>query len=276
MRRIAFILFALALFTAYGGAAFAATPANDDIANAVNVTRLPFTATVDITDATPAADDLHCGTLVDGNTVWYKITPSSDSRIGFHIDTSVQELSISIGTGSPGSLALWQCSFAPNDALDATGGTTYYIQIATCCGAVGGPVTITMQEIAHLSTDLSIDRRGRINDAGVIELSGKVRCNRQTPPGSGVTVQGTLKQGSADGWLVPVHFSNGCSKRWMPWSTTVQLLSVDGFACRQGGARGDGVRLRRVRHLRRAGHEGRRRAAAVAVRPLHPSHRHVI
>jgi hypothetical protein len=230
MRRIAFILFALVLFAVYGGVAFAAAPANDDIANAVNVTRLPFTETVDITDATPAPDDLNCGTLVDGNTAWYTITPSRDTRIGFHIDTSVQELSISIGTGSPGSLALWQCSFAPNDALDATGGTTYYIQVATCCGAAGGPVTISMQEVSHLSTDLSIDRLGRINDAGVIELSGKVRCNRQTPPGSGVTVQGTLTQGSADGWLVPVHFSNGCSKRWMAWSTTVQLLSVEGFA----------------------------------------------
>jgi hypothetical protein len=229
MRQTALIFVALALVTVYGGVALAAAPANDDIANAVNVTSLPFADTVDITDATPATDDLNCGTLVDGNTVWYKITPSSDARIGFHIDTSVQELSISIGTGSPGSLALWQCSFAPNDALDATGGTTYYIQVATCCGAAGGPVTITMQEVTHLSTDIRIDHRGQIDDAGVVNLSGKVRCNRQTPRGSGVTVQGTLQQGDADGWLVPVHFSNGCSERWMSWSTTVQLLSVDGF-----------------------------------------------
>jgi hypothetical protein len=229
MRRIGLILVALALLTLYGAAAVGAAPANDDIANAVNVTGLPFTDTVDIMDATPAPDDLHCGTLVDGNTVWYKVTPSSDTRIGFHIDTSVQELSISIGTGSPGSLALWQCSFAPNDALDATGGTTYYIQLATCCGAAGGPVTITMQEVTHLTTDIRVDHRGQIDGAGVVELSGKVRCNRQTPAGSGVTVQGTLKQGSADGWLVPVHFSNGCSKNWMSWSTTVQVLSADGF-----------------------------------------------
>jgi hypothetical protein len=229
MRRFGLILVALALLTLYGGAAVAAAPANDDIANAVNVPGLPFTDTVDITDATPAPDDLHCGTLVDGNTVWYKVTPSSDTRIGFHIDTSVQELSISIGTGSPGALGLWQCSFAPNDALEATAGTTYYIQLATCCGAAGGPVTITMQEVLHLTADIRIDHRGQIDGAGAVELSGKVRCNRQTPPGSGVTVQGTLKQGSADGWLVPVHFSDGCSEQWMPWSTTVQLLSVHGF-----------------------------------------------
>jgi hypothetical protein len=229
MRRIALILAPLALLMLHGGVAFAAAPANDDIANAIDVTSLPFSGSVDISEATAAADDLHCGTLADGNTVWYKITPASDTRIGFHIETSVQELSISIGTGSPGSLSLWQCSFAPNDALDAVGGTTYYIQLATCCGAAGGPVTLTMKEVAPLSTDIRIDHRGQIDDAGVVELSGKVRCNRATPLGSGLTVQGLLSQGNADGWLVPVHFSDGCSERWVSWSTTVQVLSVDGF-----------------------------------------------
>jgi hypothetical protein len=229
MRRIALMFASLGLFVFYGGTALAGAPANDDIANAIDVTGLPFTETVDITDATQAADDLHCGTLPDGNTVWYKITPSVDTRIGFHIDTSVQELSISIGTGSPGSLSLWQCSFAPNDVLDAVGGTTYYIQLATCCGAVGGSVSVTMQEVAHLSADIRIDHRGQIDSAGLVEVSGKVRCNRATPHGSGLTVQGLLSQGNADGWLVPVHFSNGCSERWMSWSTTVQLLSADGF-----------------------------------------------
>jgi hypothetical protein len=229
MRRTALILAPLALLSLYGGVALAAAPVNDDIANAVTVTSLPFTGSVDISEATQADEDLHCGTLPDGNTVWYKITPSSDTRIGFHIETSVQELSISIGTGSPGSLSLWQCSFAPNDALDAVGGTTYYVQLATCCGAAGGPVTITMQEVAPLSTEIRIDRRGQIDDAGLVEVSGKVRCNRLTPLGSGLTVQGMLSQGNADGWLMPAFFSNGCSERWMSWSTTVQVLSADGF-----------------------------------------------
>jgi hypothetical protein len=230
MRRNSLILVALALCFAGVRLAFAAGPANDDIANAINVTSLPFTDSVDTSEATQAQDDLHCGTLVDGNTVWYKITPPKDMRIGFHVDTAVPELSMSIGTESAGSLSLYQCSFAHNDALDAKAGTTYFIQLATCCGTPGGPVTISLQDVPFLSTDLRIEHRGRIDSAGVVEVSGSVRCNRQTPPGSGVTVQGTLTQGSADGWLVPVHFSDGCSEQWMPWSTTVQLLSADGFA----------------------------------------------
>jgi len=229
MRRIAFIFAALTLFTLFGGVAVAAAPANDDIANAVGVTGLPFVASVDIAEATQAPGDLHCGTLPDGNTVWYKITPSSDLRIGFHVETSVQELSISIGTGSPGSLTLVQCSFSSTDALDATAGTTYYIQLGTCCGVPGGPVTVSMQEVAPLSADIRIDHRGQIDDAGLVEVSGKIRCNRQTPSGSETVVQGRLRQGDANGWLVPVHFSDGCSALWKPWSTTVQVLSADGF-----------------------------------------------
>ena len=151
MRLIALVFAALTLFAVYGGSGVAAAPANDDIADAVEVTSLPFADTVDITEATQGTDDLHCGSLSDGNTAWYKFTPTSDMRIGFHIETSVPDLSISIGTGSPGSLSLLQCSFAPNDALDATAGTTYYIQLGTCCGAAGGPVAITMQEVPHLS-----------------------------------------------------------------------------------------------------------------------------
>lgn len=229
MRRLSLILAALALFTLYGGVALAAAPGNDDIANAVNVTSLPFGANVDITEATRAPGDLQCATLPDGNTVWYKITPSSDIRIGYQIETSVQELSISIGTGSPGSLTQLQCSFSFNGAFDGTGGTTYYIQLGTCCGVPGGPVTITMQGVAPLSADIRIDHRGQIDNAGLVEVSGKVRCNRQTPPGSETVVQGRLRQGDANGWLVPVHFSDGCSEQWKPWSTTVQVLSADGF-----------------------------------------------
>ena len=229
MRRIALVLAPLALLTLYGGAALAEAPANDDIANAVDVTSLPYAHTVDITEATPAADDLECGTLPGDHTVWYKITPSLDARIGIHIETEVEELSVSIFAGPPGSEIMLYCSYSDDNALETNARTTYYFQLATCCGAAGGPVTITMQEVPPLSADIHVAHRGRISDAGLVRMSGKVRCNRQTPPGTELVVQGTLTQGDARGWLVPVHFSHGCSKRWMPWSTTVQVLSIDGF-----------------------------------------------
>ncbi|HEV8574292.1 MAG TPA: hypothetical protein VGR43_06230 [Dehalococcoidia bacterium] len=230
MCRNVLIVAALSLVAFFANdVALAAAPGNDDIANAVTVTRLPFSHTVDITEATHAPDDLHCGTLPGGNTVWYKITPRSDTRIGFHVETAVPELSMSIFDGWPGSSVMLYCSYSSYNALEATGGTTYYIQLATCCGAEGGPVTITMQEVQPLAVDLRTEHRAYKNGSGLIEVEGQVRCNRQTPPGSEVVVQGTLIQGAAQGWLVPVHLSGGCSERWMAWSTTVQVLTSEGF-----------------------------------------------
>lgn len=229
MRRTAFIVAALALLGVHGGVALAGAPANDDVANAVDVPSLPFTHSVDITEATPAPEDLQCGTLPGDHTVWYRFTPSSDARIGIHIDSEVQELSMSIFAGSPGSLIMLYCSYSYDNALDVHTGTTYYVQLATCCGAAGGPVTITMQEVQGLTTELRVVPSGQIGGTGLVEIRGRVRCDRQTPAGSQLVVQGTLTQGDTDGWLVPVHFSNGCSEHWMSWSTTVQLLSGSGF-----------------------------------------------
>jgi hypothetical protein len=129
------------------------------------------------------------------------------------------------------------CSYSYDNAFEVNARTTYYIQLATCCGAAGGPVTITMQEIEDLATDLRVEPRGQIDGTGLVEIRGKVRCTRETPAGSELVVQGTLRQGVADGWLVPVHFSSGCSKRWMSWSTTVQLLSAGGFVAGKAALR---------------------------------------
>ena len=230
MRGTLLIVAALTLSLLYSGVALAGAPSNDNVANALDVAKLPFSHTVDITQATQEPDDLHCGTIPGGNTVWYKITPARDLTIGFHTGTEVEELSLSIFAGSPASLIMLYCSYSPYNSLEAAAGTTYYLQMATCCGSPGGPVTITIQDVPDLSVDLRIERRGLVGEAGAAKVSGKVRCNRSTPPGSGLTVQGTLTQGRARGWLVPVHFADGCSAKWTSWSTTVQLFSGDGFS----------------------------------------------
>jgi hypothetical protein len=51
--------------------AAAAPPSNDDFENATAVSSLPFTDTVDATDATPESDDpTNCG--YGDHTVWYE------------------------------------------------------------------------------------------------------------------------------------------------------------------------------------------------------------
>jgi hypothetical protein len=228
------ILAALAICVLSSSAALAQAPSNDDLANAVDVTALPFTHTVDITEATQGPEDLSCGTTPGSNTVWYKITPAIDLSIGFHTESSVDELSLSVFAGPPGSFIMLYCSYSYYNKLEAAAGTTYYVQLATCCGSLGGPVTLSMQDIPDLTVELRLDRRAQIDGAGITAVSGNVRCNRATTHGGGHTVQGILTQGDTRGWLLPVHFTDGCSAEWRAWSTTVQLIS--GYAFTSGRA----------------------------------------
>jgi hypothetical protein len=225
------------LLIAFLAIAFSATPAvaasvpNDDIGQATQITGLPFSDTVDLAAATEAAGDLDCSGLADTHTVWYTITPQSDMRLGLRTQPTQAgvEVSTSVASGTPGALTFIQCSFSSTQAFDAKAGTTYYIQLATAGDAAGGPVSFSVEQVQPLSVSLTLRRTGQISDSGVVTVGGTLRCSRTLAPGSEVVVQGTLVQGDAEGWLVPVHFTNGCSTSPMRWETTVQLLSSAGF-----------------------------------------------
>jgi hypothetical protein len=70
-------------------------PANDDFANAVAISTLPFTDNLNTSEATAVGDPAN-DCLVDGHTVWYQFTPSADMRInantfGSDYDTGIAE-----------------------------------------------------------------------------------------------------------------------------------------------------------------------------------------
>ncbi len=207
----------------------AASAPNDDIAQATQITSLPFSDTVDLATATEAAGDLDCSGLADTHTVWYTITPQTDMRLGLRTQSDGREVSTSVASGSPGSLTFLQCSFSSTQAFDAKAGTTYYIQLATAGDDPGGVVTFSVAQVQPLTVSLALRRTGSISSDGVVTVGGTLRCSRTLAPGSEVVVQGTLVQGDATGWLVPFHFTNGCSTSPMRWETTVQLLSSTGF-----------------------------------------------
>lgn len=209
--------------------AIASAPTNDDIGGATQITNLPFGDTVDLSEATEAAGDLDCSGLADTHTVWYTITPENDIRLGLRAQTALPEVSSAVASGSPGSLTFLQCSFSSTQAFDAEAGMTYYMQLATAGEEAGGLVDFSVEGVEPLAVFLVLNRTGRISETGVVTVSGSVRCDRTIPPRSEVVVQGTLVQGQANGWLVPFHFTHGCSTSPQRWQTTVQQLSLVGF-----------------------------------------------
>ncbi|MDQ3859787.1 MAG: hypothetical protein M3327_15310 [Actinomycetota bacterium] len=209
--------------------AAAAAPWNDDVAQATDITSLPFANTVSLAEATAAAGDLDCSGIDDTHTVWYRITPQSDMRLGLRtVNEDGIEVSTTVASGRPGSFTQLQCSFSQTQALDVRAGTSYYIQLATAGTDPGPVVDFSVVRVEPLAVEIAVSRNVSLS-GGVATVSGTLKCSRTTPPGSETVVQGTLDQGATHGWLVPVHFSSGCSKRPMRWRTTVQILSGPGF-----------------------------------------------
>jgi hypothetical protein len=220
--------------------AAAAAPSNDDVAQATDITTLPFADTVSLAEATAAAGDLDCSGLEDTHTVWYRITPQSDMRLGLRtVNGDGIEVSTTVASGQPGSLTQLQCSFSQTQGLDVTAGTSYYIQLATA-GADPGPVVdFSVVRVEPLAVEIALSKNVSLS-GGVATVSGTLRCSRTTPPGSETAVQGTLDQGATHGWLVPVYFPTGCSRTLMRWRTTVQILSGPGFVQGQASLAGTG------------------------------------
>jgi hypothetical protein len=241
--------------------ASAAPPANDDIGAATVVGALPFSHTVDTSEATAAAGDLDCSGLEDTHTVWYTITPRTDVVVGLRTTPQFPEhVFTSVATGSPGSLSFLQCSSLDTQTLDATAGTTYFIQLSSAGDDPGGLVTFSVEQVRPISVFLALRKTGNL-DQGMVTVGGTLRCSRALPAGAEVAVQGTLSQGGASGVLVPFHSAVGCPTRTrLRWRTTVQVLSgafapgpaaltatafaCDEFTCATPSTRTTRIRLR--------------------------------
>jgi hypothetical protein len=226
MRARVTLLAGLLLLLALPAPASAAPPANDDVGAATVVGALPFSDTVDTSEATTAPGDLDCSGLEDTHTVWYTITPQTDVLLGLRTTPQFPEhVHTSIATGSPGSLSFLQCSTLDTQTLNATAGTTYFIQLSSAGDDPGGVVTFGVELVRPISVFLDLRKTGTVDQA-TVTVGGTLRCSRRLPPGADVAVQGTLSQGSATGLLVPFHSPVGCpTKTRLRWRTTVQVLA---------------------------------------------------
>ena len=106
--------------------------ANDLLANSVviDTAGLPFTDTVNTSAATSDEDDddVDCPGPPTNASVWYSITPESDTRITVSAEGSDYAVGISAASGEPGSLQLIECR--PFDfVVEAQADVTYYFQV---------------------------------------------------------------------------------------------------------------------------------------------------
>jgi hypothetical protein len=121
----------------------AAAPPNDAFGSATVIGSLPFTDSVDVTDATTQVHepDPTCGSTT--NSVWYRYHATKTRKVGIDTLGSGASTVVALYTGSSlATLHQVKCStFAHEDASDvlftAKAGTTYQIQVGGYEGAAG-------------------------------------------------------------------------------------------------------------------------------------------
>ena len=137
-------------------AAQAAPPANDGAARAVDVASLPFSDTLDLTDATVDADDEALDAPCEAETtasVWFRYIPTYDSVLGASVSAQdiPVDVAIDVATGIPGALDLVGCWTDSGDGIPLVADTTYFVRVSVQVGSdlpPGTRLTVYLRDAA--------------------------------------------------------------------------------------------------------------------------------
>ncbi len=163
---IAFVVVTLLLALA-PALALAAPPANDDFANRTVIPSLPYTDTLDMTEATAdPTDPIYCGGP-DVATVWYEFTAPADLFVTATTDGSdfLAGINVLIGDPSdPANLGFVTCGL-PSVGFFAETGTTYYLMVTPYDASTApGMLVLTAEEAPPPpELDLALDPVGSVD-----------------------------------------------------------------------------------------------------------------
>jgi hypothetical protein len=181
--------------------ASAAPPVHDTSAAAKTISTVPFSETVDTTEATTDAEDaalnVSCGAPATSGSVWYKIEAADVFAYAIDVSQSDFTAGVLLATGTPGNLSLLDCG-PQSVALLPTPGETYYIMaFSDSPDVVGGQLVISVTESGPPpEVTMTVNDVGRVDrTTGVATVSGTYTC---TGDGDFVDVQGTLQQEQGD------------------------------------------------------------------------------
>ena len=228
--------------------AYAAPPSNDTYAGRHTIAALPFSQTLDTTqattDATDAEANANCGAPATEASVWYSFTAPNDA--GFVVDVSGSSYSagVIVVTGSPGAFDLVTCGPGAV-AVGTNAGETYkFVAFGDTPRAGGGTLEINVVEappppefglLTVNPTGRFVKRtgeaviRGRYSCSGVVEF-GEIDVELSQRVGRVATIHGfgfadITCDGAVHNWSAVVDPESGMFKGGHSASVTV------GFAC---------------------------------------------
>jgi hypothetical protein len=160
----------------------AAAPTNDTYAGRTVIGSVPFSESVDTTEATTDADDAvpGCTPPATDASVWYELTAATDGGLVVDVSTSTYSAGVTVATGSPGSFSIVTCG--PGAVgFSAVAGETYAIVVFDFQedgSGNGGTLNITVAEIPPPPVvDITVNPSGQFNSkTGSATISGTVTC----------------------------------------------------------------------------------------------------
>jgi hypothetical protein len=233
---------------AFAAPVLAAAPGNDTYAGRTVIGSVPFSASIDTTEATTDADDAQlavgCGAVRPDFSVWYEMTAASDGGLVVDANASTYSAGLIVAVGSPsGGFKAIACG-PYTVGFNATAGETYSILAFDFqSDAVnGGILSITVDHAPPPpAVHVTVNPTGSFNaKTGSATISGTVTCTgitdkslltvhlRQTVgrlivSGSGYTEY--VCDATARPWAVEVLGDNGLFKGGHAASVTTT------FAC---------------------------------------------
>lgn len=217
------------------GTALAAAPGNDTYGGRTVVGALPFTDSLDTTEATTDSDDTDISAICGAPepeptdaTVWYEITPTAAGGLVLDLSSSTYSASAIVATGSPANWSVVTCGPGPV-FWTATAGTTYTVLIRDDQfdgGGNGGTLNLTIDVAPPPPTvDITVNPVASFNSrTGTATVSGTAICIGEPA----ITFVETLLSQQAGPFTVRGHgFSEIlCDSTSRSWS--VEVLPADG------------------------------------------------
>lgn len=169
-----------------GGAALAAAPSNDLSSGAIDIGTVPYSATIDTTEATSDGDDAQlnppeCGAPATDASVWFTFTAAADGYVAADVSASSYSAGVSVGAGTPGSLSWITCG-PGGTAFAVAAGETYTLlafddQLDGSDN--GGTLEITVEDAPPPPTiEATVNPVAQFDSAtGGAYVSGTVTCD---------------------------------------------------------------------------------------------------
>ena len=163
--------------------AFAAVPSNDTIQTATEITSVPFTDTVDTTEATTDALETslnqQCGAPKAEHGVWYHATAAETGLYTADVTQSSYSAGIMAVQGPIDSPTVLQCGPGKISG-PLTAGQDVFILVFGDGGATGsdptsGTMVLNVTETPLPTVNLTVDGRGSFNH-GSVTISGTISC----------------------------------------------------------------------------------------------------